>query len=657
MKNSKSIITLGLYIILTALLIIELLRGNNYSILPLLITVGIMVISYLNSKASQKKLKDIYSEIYSLIGNYIFTPSTNPEIYKNSIAALETRLSQTIQFIQTISKGEKDNLFAHLTEEERKLNQHNLVGELISMEQKMQLIAQEENERTWVSQGIAKFSEIFREQNKSLEETLDHFIIEFSKYISCNQASLFILDEAAEPKLKLISCYAFNRKKYLTKEVAPGEGLVGQVFLEQQSVYLKKVPENYIRITSGLGDAPPRVIYIVPLKVNDKIEGVLELASFQEWKGFQKSFIERIAEIVGSAISSIKLNEKTAALLTESRSKEAILKSQEEELRQNLEELHATQEEIQRKSNEAYQQNSKLTAILDSTVNPVITINERGLIETVNKATLELFGYSEAELINQNVRILMTEPNHSQHDKYLHNYKTTGIKKIIGKLRKSEARKKDGSTFPIEIAVNEADLGNRKIFTGIIRDISERENFEHEQTQLIEELRAQEEELNQNMEELNATQDEINRQLKATAHLNREMDARMKVLNQSTILSESDLFGNIIFANKKFCEVSQYSVEELIGKPHNLVRHPDMPKEVFKAMWETIKAGAVFRGIVKNRKKNGEPYYVDAIIAPVLDEDGKPEKYIGARYVIEEIELAERLLKKQNASFNEARNG
>jgi methyl-accepting chemotaxis protein len=110
-------------------------------------------------------------------------------------------------------------------------------------------------------------------------------------------------------------------------------------------------------------------------------------------------------------------------------------------------------------------------------------------------------------------------------------------------------------------------------------------------------------------------------------------------MDVTSIVSESDLKGNILTINQKFCDTSQYSKEELIGKAHNTTRHPDMPKEVFKQLWATIGRGEIFRGIVKNRKKDGTPYYVDAVIAPFMGNNGKPKKYLGVRYDITEAEL------------------
>ncbi len=123
-----------------------------------------------------------------------------------------------------------------------------------------------------------------------------------------------------------------------------------------------------------------------------------------------------------------------------------------------------------------------------------------------------------------------------------------------------------------------------------------------------------------------------------------ELRVRAEMTNLTSIVSTADLKGDILSINEKFCEVSQYSRDELIGKGHNTTRHPDMPKEVFKELWATIGRGKTFRGVVKNRKKDGTPYYVDAVIAPVLGENGKPRKYIGVRYDITELEL-----ERQNA--------
>ena len=123
-----------------------------------------------------------------------------------------------------------------------------------------------------------------------------------------------------------------------------------------------------------------------------------------------------------------------------------------------------------------------------------------------------------------------------------------------------------------------------------------------------------------------------------------ELKVRTDIMNLTSIVSEADKKGDILTVNEKFLEVSKYPKKELIGFGHNTTRHPDMPKEVFKQMWSTIGRGEIFRGVVKNRAKDGTPYYVDAVIAPILGDNGKPMKYLGVRYDITEAEI-----ERQNA--------
>ncbi len=156
----------------------------------------------------------------------------------------------------------------------------------------------------------------------------------------------------------------------------------------------------------------------------------------------------------------------------------------------------------------------------------------------------------------------------------------------------------------------------------------------------LDRTRAEKERTRAEAESAAGTERERARALEARlAAVEAELEVRKKIMNLTSIVSEGDKKGDILSVNEKFTEVSKYAREELIGKGHNTTRHPDMPKEVFKQMWQTIGRGEIFRGVVKNRAKDGTPYYVDAVIAPILGANGKPEKYLGVRYDITEAEL------------------
>jgi PAS domain S-box-containing protein len=128
---------------------------------------------------------------------------------------------------------------------------------------------------------------------------------------------------------------------------------------------------------------------------------------------------------------------------------------------------------------------TRARTILDTTVDGIITIDERGTIESFNPAAVRIFGWAPEDVVGQNVRMLMPEPYHGEHDDYLANYLRTGDRKVIGIGRVVAGRRKDGSTFPMDLAVSELQLGTRRMFTGIVRDISERKRAEEERERLL----------------------------------------------------------------------------------------------------------------------------------------------------------------------------
>lgn len=129
-----------------------------------------------------------------------------------------------------------------------------------------------------------------------------------------------------------------------------------------------------------------------------------------------------------------------------------------------------------------------LRAIVDTAVDGIITINEQGTIESINQAVERIFQYSEEELVGQNVKILMPDPDHGQHDHYLQRYRDTGEKKVIGIGREVIGRRKDGALFPLELSISDTRLPGRRFFTAMLRDISERKQVEEELRLLTREL-------------------------------------------------------------------------------------------------------------------------------------------------------------------------
>ncbi len=143
---------------------------------------------------------------------------------------------------------------------------------------------------------------------------------------------------------------------------------------------------------------------------------------------------------------------------------------------------------------------------------------------------------------------------------------------------------------------------------------------------------------------LSTEKESLNAEKDALAAKINELSVCVDIINMTSIVAESDLNGDTLTVNDKFIEISKYSREELVGQAHNTTRHPDIPKEVLQELSSTNRRSKPLRGIIKSQAKDGSPYYVDAVIAPVMGPNGKPQKYIGVRYDITAAEIA-----RQNA--------
>lgn len=176
----------------------------------------------------------------------------------------------------------------------------------------------------------------------------------------------------------------------------------------------------------------------------------------------------------------------------------------------------------------------RLNAIFDTATDGIITIDEYGIMELVNPAAARLFGYQADELIGQNVHVLMGNPHHAAHDDYISNYKKTGIAKIIGIGREVNGKRKDGVFFPFRLSISEVKLENRRIFTGIVHDLSEQKLAQERLTKLNEDL---EKKVKERTRELAKT---VSKLLHTNQKLNQEIK-KHETTETALRLSETDL--------------------------------------------------------------------------------------------------------------------
>ncbi len=212
----------------------------------------------------------------------------------------------------------------------------------------------EDKKRAWANEGFALFSDILRQNSDNIQNLADEVVRSLVRYLNMNQAGLFILndDDKNDNFFQLLSAWAWDRKKHANRRVEIGEGLIGACALEKETILLSEVPADYILITSGLGKATPRFIVLIPLKLEEVVLGVIEMASFTKLEPHQVEFVEKVAQSIASSILTVKINARTRYLLEQSQQQAEEMLAQEEEMRQNMEELQATQEEMSRKAEE-----------------------------------------------------------------------------------------------------------------------------------------------------------------------------------------------------------------------------------------------------------------------------------------------------------------
>lgn len=202
--------------------------------------------------------------------------------------------------------------------------------------------------------------------------------------------------------------------------------------------------------------------------------------------------------------------------------------------------------------------------------------------------------------------------------------------------------KKQNNLF-VKIKLNHITIDNEDIFIAIWQNQNELKELEkevEEQRVLINKKKEYIDTLDTIFKEQNIDKENL---LDTLFLLNEYKTA----IDESSIVSKADKKGRITFVNDKFCKISGYEKDELIGKPHNIVRHPSMSKEFFKNMWETIKDKKIFQGVIVNKKKDGSAYYVDTTIIPIVSKDGEIVEFIAIRHDISEVYKKEKLIKEQ----------
>lgn len=435
---------------------------------------------------------------------------TNDEIDQmgKSLNTLIDGLNNTANFANEIGKG-------NLTIEFKALSEKDVLGNaLLNMQQNLIKVKEDESlrriedeKRNWATHGLAKFGEILRSEHENMNELAFSVIQNLVQYLSANQGGLFILndDDKNEKFLELLACYAYDRRKFMEKKILIGEGLVGTGFQEQETIYLTQLPDNYIAISSGLGESRPRALLIVPLKINDEIYGVIELASFKDFQPYEIEFVEKVGESIASTIKSVQINTRTAYLLQQSQEQSEEMRAQEEEMRQNMEELHAIQEEISRKSAEM----ESLINAIDSS-NYMVVYDLNGKIISVNETYCRKLNRTKAEMIgtHHSYNMEFNEESKAGYEQFWYDLQSGKQRKEVSKLNlngielyfeETYTPIMDNRGVPNKVLKIANEITENKQLQQKVNELSERlENRERELLEKINDLTEQIENLQKN---------------------------------------------------------------------------------------------------------------------------------------------------------------
>lgn len=301
----------------------EAALSDNRLIVIVLLLLGVPTMIYIIRRLGrdEKQLTALLHNLDRQNRQYIFDSGSPLDVndidhvIENSIQNFKKANS----FITDIATGNYTVEWETLNETNSTLNESNLAGNLVRMRDHLNYAKLSNEKREWGTAGLGKLIALIQNQRdiKELGDTVVKYMVQYTR---SNQAGLFVVpiqNDHDTKHLELAACYAWDRKRFIKRTITKHEGLVGQCWYEAEPIFLKHVPEDYIQISSALGDASPRCVYIAPVKMNNVVYGVLELASFRLFEDHEIEFINKACESIAACIFAVRMTERTDILLSQ----------------------------------------------------------------------------------------------------------------------------------------------------------------------------------------------------------------------------------------------------------------------------------------------------------------------------------------------------
>jgi PAS domain S-box-containing protein len=517
---------------------------------------------------------DFFPFLFSFLFFYLIGYYKKSKLkYEEELKREKRKIENALSFSKNLTHGILSNFEDISGDSNELVNSLNDLREtLIQNKQSEDLRAHDDYKRNWASEGLAMFGDMLRIQEERMEDLAYKMISNLVKYLKANQGGFFLVegDSSERRYIQMIACHAYDRKKFSNKQYEWGEGLIGACAMEKKTIYLLDIPDKYLSISSGLGRANPNILVIVPLLVNNEVQGIIEIASFSKFEDFQIDFIEKVAESIAMTLSNIKGNLRTAKLLKETQAQAEELALQEEKVRQNMEELKATQEQAARQA-------ERFISFTNSVNHTMIRAeyDKEGTLLYANTKFLKKLGYSgNREVEGRHISLFIHEKDRSWFNEIWKNL-SQGGKHFEGYMKHITKQGQDLWTMATYTSIRRDDSSVEKIlFLAIDTTEQKKQSLDFEG-------------------QISA----INR-----------LSLKGEFAPDGKLLSINDLFLNTFKFNDR--ELQQMSIFDFLD-PKDL--------ETFNELWEEVITGKPYQGQLKFYNKYAEEKWFRVSFTSVND--------------------------------------
>ncbi|MCK9199600.1 MAG: PAS domain S-box protein [Gallionella sp.] len=500
----------------------------------------------------------------------------------------------------------------------------NEIGDLARSVEVLQTSSRQMESQRWIKSYLGEIvAEL--QQATTFTELSHQLLSRIAPLLNVGYA-VFYIHDTAEDKLRLLGSYGYRERKNLNQHFAIGEGLVGQCAMEHAPITLTDPPEDYIKIGSGLGEAAPRNISVLPVLLQDRVLGVLELAAFRSFDTREMTLLDELMPLLAMSMEILERSLHTQHLLKETQEQAQRMEKQAAQLEEQQVELEAQQVEL--KTTEAWYR-----GILESAPDGMLVVDESGIIILCNPKLEELFGYAPGYLAGVNVDNLVPKDIRARHadiragmraDMRADFFRDGGNRTMGHNCANLRGVRQDGSEFPVDVSLSmlPAMSGRSACFCASVRDMTERREAEARLAALEERSRL-----------------------------------ILGSVNEGIVGLDAD--GKLTFINPAVPALLGYSEAELLDQPmHALTHHhyadgSDFPREEC-AMYLTAQDGQ--SRTVDNEvlwRKDGTALPVEYTTTPVY----KDGALVGTVVVFRDISERKDAEEKVNAYFNNSSDG